>query len=713
MEDLKELYRVLEQLDAEGDTDSVSQLIPYIKQVEAAQTTQPTETAIDVTKPLPDLTKPPTLKPVIPQSKVDVMGQQFTPEEYAIYSGMPIAAKPGEQAKGAFSGSFGRSIYNLAADLAIAHGRSIGDPDAAEATAKRLREYGARTYTDTAKGWKEDPIAKIQELAGGSAPYMIGPIAAALGGTAAGATGLAATAAPMVVSALQFIGSNLQRQMEDNKKLADTNLLSAGLTAIPQAALDQIGFRFIPGIKRLFGAAGKDITDEAAQQLLNKSILSKAGEKILTTGEGMAIEGGTETAQQLLERLQAGLSITDAAARKEYFDSFVGGAALVGAISIPSQAVQSISSRLPEKPAEEKEAEIEAAPDTTTEKRPSRETLKRQFLKNAEAKANEINKAKVADINLPTITQTGADADQGKLFNVVGGPSVEVGKPIIVGALDDTTLTSWGLGKNSKAYKKLIGKDVSLPDNRALLDEALEEHPGKINEQAVDTYKSLIEQQETEAPDGRLDLGTTRISDAVLGGQKYGTPSGIAGRYGPTTDISGGITRVDQAGKTDVNATLVEETKPLETIKGPEAKAKPETLKGGERLLTIQELLNDPNPQQRKAARRKFIELFKRDETNELIKEGAKLEREERAKYANLKKTQYPIVDQSTNLANILETLQDKPNYLIQDLRNPNVLEAERNELNQNARDYLLAESLRNKFKKKMTRRKSGSRTRR
>jgi hypothetical protein len=222
-----------------------------IKQVEAAQTTQPTEPAIDVTKPLPDLTKPSTLKSAIPQPKVDVMGQQFTPEEYAKYSGMPIAAKPGEQAKGAFSGSFGRSIYNLAADLAIAHGRAIGDPDAAEATAKRLREYGARTYTDTARGWKEDPIAKIQELAGGSAPYMIGPIVAALGGTAAGVTGLAATAAPMVVSALQFTGSNLQRQMEDNKKLADTNLLSAGLTAIPQAALDQIGFRFIPGILKL------------------------------------------------------------------------------------------------------------------------------------------------------------------------------------------------------------------------------------------------------------------------------------------------------------------------------------------------------------------------------------------------------------------------------------------------------------------------------
>ena len=239
MEDLNALYKALEQADAAGDTESAQQLADYIRSL-------PTEEpAVDVTQS-PSI-KPITVKPVTPAAPIDVMGQQFTPEEYARYSGMPIAAKPGEQAKGAFSGSFGRSIYNLAADLVIAHGRAIGDPEEAEATAKRLREYGERTYTDTTKGWKEDPIAKIQELAGGSAPYMMGPIVAALGGTAAGVTGLAATAAPMAISALQFTGSNLQRQMEDNKKLADTSLLSAGLTAIPQAALDQIGFRFIPG----------------------------------------------------------------------------------------------------------------------------------------------------------------------------------------------------------------------------------------------------------------------------------------------------------------------------------------------------------------------------------------------------------------------------------------------------------------------------------
>ena len=682
MEDINALYKALEQADAAGDKESAQQLSDYIRSL---PTEEPT-----IEQPIVDVTQPPTIKPPVtkPIVPIDVMGKQFTPEEYAKYSGMPIAAKPGEQAKGAFSGSFGRSIYNLAADLAIVHGRTIGNPEEAEATAKRLREYGAKTYTDTTKGWKEDPIAKIQELAGGSAPYMIGPITAALGGTAAGVTGLAATVAPMIASTVQFTGSNLQRQMEQNKKLADTNLLNAGLTAIPQAALDQIGFRFIPGIKRIFGAAGKELTDEAANALIKKSILAKAGEKALATGEGMAIEGGTEAAQQLLERLQAGLSITDADARKEYFDSFVGGAALAGTLGVSGQVIESTASRLGQTKQAEIEKEIDEEPETPEELRPSRETLKRQTFKDLQDKADEVNKVK-AD----KAAKLKAAQQQQVLSEAADLESMAPVNPMEV---TDTTLTSWGLSKNSKAYKKLIGKDMSLPDNRALLDEALEAHPGKINEQAVDTYKSLLDEQKAEALDERIDLGTTSISDAVSGGQKYGAPGGVGGRFGPSINISGGPAGVIETGEKGVNA-------PLETIKGPEAKAKPETLKGGERLLTIQELLNDPNPQQRRSARLRFMDQFKRENTEEVIKEGARLEREERAKFANLKKTEYPVVDQSTNLANILGTLQDKPTYLIEDLKNPNVPDAERRELNQHARDYLLAESLRNKYKKKMT----------
>ena len=678
MEDLKALYSALEQADAAGDKTSAQQLADYIRSLPQEEpSAEEKEEPIDVTK---------SIIPSQPsQPPIDVYGQKFTPEEYAKYSGMPIAAKPGEQAKGAFSGSFGRSIYNLAADLALAHGKATGNYDEAEATAKRLRDYGDNTYTSTTKGWKEDPLAKIEELAGSSAPYMIGPVAAALGSSALGATGAVALAAPLVTSAAQFTGSNLQRQMDQNKKLSDTNLLKAGAVAIPQAALDQIGFRFIPGVKRLFGAAGKEISDKAAEELVKRSILSKAGETALAVGEGMTVEGATEAAQQLLERLQAGLSITNKEALNEYFDSFVGGAVLAGTLGVPGHIIESLESR----PAAEKQAEKEQEVETEVEeKRPSRDTLKRQMFKDVVEKAEEVNKAKQANINLPTITQEGAAADQGKLFNVVG-PSVEVGKPIITGQLDDATLTSWGIRKGSNAYKALYGVDITTPEGRDLMDKTLDAHKGKLNEDAINAYTNTLDQQK-EASSGQPISETTRISNAVPGQSQYGTPGGVEGRYGPTATVSGAPFEQFETRAETVNAPLEEQTKP-------------ETLKTGERLLSIQELLNDPNPQQRRAANRSLKDYINRLNTNEVIKEGARLEREERAKFANLKKTQYPIVDQSTNLANILNTLQDKPNYLIEDLKNPNVPDAERRELNQNARDYLLAESLRNRFKPKMT----------
>lgn len=611
-EDINALYKALEQADAAGDTELAQQLADKIRSLPVQET--------PVTPPTP--TPAPKVEPADKKPTIDVMGQKFTPEEYAKYSGMPIAAKPGEQAKGAFSGAFGRSIYNLAADLALAYGKATGNVEQAEEEAKRLREYGDKTYTNTTKGWKEDPIAKIQELAGGSAPYMLGPITAALGSTALGATGLAATVAPMVASTLQFTGSNLQRQMDQNKKLADTNLLKAGALAIPAAALDQIGFRFIPGIKRIFGAAGKEITDEAANALVKKSILAKAGEKALATGEGMAIEGGTEAAQQLLERLQAGLSITDAEARKEYFDSFVGGAVLAGTLGVSGQAIESAASRLGQPKPIVKEKEIEPEP-TDEEQRPSRETLKKEFLAELEAEANEINRvkaeeaAKLANINLPTISQEGAIADQGKLFNVVGGPSVEVGKPIIVGPLDDTTLTSWGLGKNSKAYKTLIGKDVSLPDNRALLDDALEAHPGKINEEAVETYKSLLDEPKAEATDAGFDLGTTTISDAVSGQSRYGTPGGTEGRFGPAINISGTPTEITETGKEGVDTPLETKTPEVETkpISGFTAEQK---AKVKNRIDDIKSFINEYLPLHEKIQRSSKPRVSERDKRNEL-----------------------------------------------------------------------------------------------
>jgi hypothetical protein len=295
----------------------------------------------------------------------DVLGQKFTPEQMqtiAEHTGvLPGKVKEDEEAKGAFSGMFGRNLYNYAADMVTAWGRSTGNEDEAEERADKLRSYGERTYTPKDITWKEDPITKIQELAGGSAPYVLAPIMAGMLAPE-GAIGIAAATFPrlagIAAATPAFTGSNLQRQMEaEHKKLADTNLLSAGVTAVGQATLDQVGFAFIPGVKNIFAKAGLDIADEAAETLVKKTILARAGELALKTGTGMTAEGSTEAAQQLLERLQAGLSLTNAEARKEYLENFVGGAVLGGVLGGPGHIIESIAP--PEKKKEEEQKQEE------------------------------------------------------------------------------------------------------------------------------------------------------------------------------------------------------------------------------------------------------------------------------------------------------------------------------------------------------------------
>jgi hypothetical protein len=130
----------------------------------------------------------------------------------------------------------------------------------------------------------------------------------------------------------QFTATNLGRQVDTGKSLADTSLLKAGAAAIPQAALDTISMKMAPGIGRIFETAGIKLTQETAEQIAKKGILANAGELAYKTGKTAGVEGLTESGQQVFERLQAGLNITNEEARKEYFENFIGGAVLGGAI---------------------------------------------------------------------------------------------------------------------------------------------------------------------------------------------------------------------------------------------------------------------------------------------------------------------------------------------------------------------------------------------
>lgn len=252
----------------------------------------------------------------------------------------PEAFEPVKPKDTGFTGAFKASKEELKGDIGALAGKlGLMDEDAAQKYVEEKKRAAKAAFAPTEEGWSEAPVTKFKELLGGSLPYMAAPLAAGaaaavapVAAPVAAGLGLGATA---LVSGAQFTGSNLQRQMEEGKTLKETDLGSAALAAVPQAALDTLSMKMIPGIGRIFGQAGVKITPQMAKQIAEQGTLQtfKAyGAKAAKTG---GIEGLTESGQQFLERLQAGLNIADEDARREYFESFVGGAVLGGTLAVP------------------------------------------------------------------------------------------------------------------------------------------------------------------------------------------------------------------------------------------------------------------------------------------------------------------------------------------------------------------------------------------
>jgi hypothetical protein len=122
----------------------------------------------------------------------------------------------------------------------------------------------------------------------------------------------------------------LARQLETGKSLEEASLGKAAAAAVPQALLDTAAMALLPGVGKLFGSVGSKLTTEQAKAIASQTLGKTVADYAAKTGTAMGREGVTEATQQLLERLQAGLQITDPEARKEYIDSFIGGAVLGG-----------------------------------------------------------------------------------------------------------------------------------------------------------------------------------------------------------------------------------------------------------------------------------------------------------------------------------------------------------------------------------------------
>jgi predicted transcriptional regulator len=258
--------------------------------------------------------------------------------------------------------------------VGLAGRAGLMDLDEAKKYIEEQKKYQADTWKPTEKGWLEDPITHVTELAGQSLPYMVAPAlagaavagGAALAPEAAVAAGLAealpaaaelgagtatrygltsagsrlATGLAGATSAGQFTASNIARQTDEGKNLEDTDLIAASLASIPQAALDTFSLHMIPGLGKVFERAGLKLGKEEVRNVAEEGLKKTATDYLLKTGKTMGIEGLTEAGQQIFERAQAGLSITDPEARQEYFDNFIGGAVLGGLVGLPGRYVE-------------------------------------------------------------------------------------------------------------------------------------------------------------------------------------------------------------------------------------------------------------------------------------------------------------------------------------------------------------------------------------
>ena len=150
-------------------------------------------------------------------------------------------------------------------------------------------------------------------------PY-VGPFAKPIGGA------LGAAVAPFLTQTGQNVERQATEQIAQGKPL-DINVAGAYGAAVPQTALDVVSLKL--GLGRLLGVGEKAMGTVAAESKLRAALKG--------TGKAAIAELPTEVTQQMLERYQAGLPLTNDDAIKEYYDvgyqatlmSPLGGAARV------------------------------------------------------------------------------------------------------------------------------------------------------------------------------------------------------------------------------------------------------------------------------------------------------------------------------------------------------------------------------------------------
>lgn len=260
----------------------------------------------------------PPAKAPTPQAEPSLLGEAYKGLQQ--YASQSRTALGGGSAESALAG--------------LERGKAIDAERKSGVDLEKIKDlWNAGNYGSSALEYvKQAPYAiagQIPQLATAVGGANLGARLGALGGlpgSLAGA-GIGALAGQALSSYLPIAGSNIESQAAEQQKQGlpiDINRLAAYGTAVPQVGLEVISQRLLLGNKMLGKAFG--FTEE---QLAKKSVVELeklAAEKLYATvGKGV-LKGGlaeipTEVTQTMLERAQAGLSITDAEARTAYGDT--------------------------------------------------------------------------------------------------------------------------------------------------------------------------------------------------------------------------------------------------------------------------------------------------------------------------------------------------------------------------------------------------------
>jgi hypothetical protein len=584
MEDLNALYSALEKADAAGDVESAKALTKYIQSLPAEEEATPEEPVVAAQQPQKDLTQAPTAKPADNSSDFIRGLRTYLPETKATLSGAEAL--------------LGKQIGSEKLMRAGVKGYEEASKELAPLAKETDTIQGAinkgigSVVTDFIPYWMGKSIGMVGEgLAFSAVGGLGGTLVEPGGGTAAGAiTGLVSKS--LVRKGLKEAVEKIAKEKGDDAAKAyiekeATKFMSseAGKKAVQKEIGSRIGIGAMAGIhgegevmsqaidhatqniedpeeriKAVDDLSTGRLTTAAAGHALGDFFATKIGldaldnlatptkNFVMSVVKNWAITGAKEVPPELLqtalERFGADMPIGD----KEAINDYINTAAASFGMSIVPGTYGGIRGSIQARGQKEAEKEIDNEPPAE-EKRGSREAIIKSTLKDLEDKANQVNQAKAAEA-------ARLKAAQQKQV-VSEATDLESMEPVNPTALTETTLTSWGLSKNSKAFKTLLGQDVGTPEGRVLLDDTLNSHTGKINEQAVETYKSLLDQQKAEATDGtRTNTGATGVNDEVLGQSEDGTTGGTEGPNRAATNISGSAAELTKKGKGAVNAPL-------------------------------------------------------------------------------------------------------------------------------------------------------------